>query len=142
MTARSTGGSTAARSRCFTISTEPQGAIVLVDFRGLTAEDFKAADRTGDGSSLPSSSTRFRHFDLADTDGDGVLTLEEVESTSTAAQSAPASPPPSSRRDAPKMASVIPIGHRDRHLPQRLGDGRRPVPAVLVPWRISCLGMA
>src|SRR5262245_42724115 len=58
-----------------------KGYLVIVDLRGLSPEDFKAADRQGDGRlSLDEFvNARFRQFDLADTNGDGVLTIEEVE---------------------------------------------------------------
>jgi Ca2+-binding EF-hand superfamily protein len=52
-----------------------------VDIKGLTPEDFKAANRKGDGKLTLEEflNARFRHFDLGDTNGDGVLTVEEVE---------------------------------------------------------------
>jgi Ca2+-binding EF-hand superfamily protein len=58
-----------------------KGYLVLVDIKGLTPEDFKAANRKADGKLTLDEflNARFRHFDLADTNGDGVLTLEEIE---------------------------------------------------------------
>ncbi len=58
-----------------------KGYLVLVDVKGLTPEDFKAANRKADGKLTLEEflNARFRHFDLADTNGDGVLTLQEVE---------------------------------------------------------------
>jgi Ca2+-binding EF-hand superfamily protein len=58
-----------------------KGYLVLVDVKGLTAEDFTTADRTADGKLTLDEflNARFRHFEVADTNGDGVLTLQEVE---------------------------------------------------------------
>lgn len=58
-----------------------KGYLVLVDVKGLTPEDFKAANRKGDGRLTLDEfiNARFRHFDLADTNGDGVLTLVEID---------------------------------------------------------------
>jgi len=58
-----------------------KGYLVVGDVKGLVAEDFKAANRKGDGKLTLQEfiNARFRHFDLADTNGDGVLTLEEIE---------------------------------------------------------------
>jgi len=58
-----------------------KGYLVLVDVKGLTAEDFKAANRKADGKLTLDEflNARFRHFELADTNGDGVLTFQEVE---------------------------------------------------------------
>jgi Ca2+-binding EF-hand superfamily protein len=58
-----------------------KGYLVLVDIQGLTPEDFKGANRKGDGKLNLDEfiNARFRHFDLADTNGDGVLALQEIE---------------------------------------------------------------
>jgi EF hand len=58
-----------------------KGYLVIVDIQGLPPEDFKAANRRGDGKLNLDEfiNARFRHFDLADTNGDGVLTLQEIE---------------------------------------------------------------
>jgi Ca2+-binding EF-hand superfamily protein len=58
-----------------------KGYLVLVDIKGLTPEDFKAANQKADGKLTLDEflNARFRHFELADTNGDGVLTLQEIE---------------------------------------------------------------
>jgi Ca2+-binding EF-hand superfamily protein len=58
-----------------------KGYLVLAAIRGLSADDFKAANRRSDGKHTLEEflNARFRHFDLADSNGDGVLTLQEVE---------------------------------------------------------------
>lgn len=58
-----------------------KGYLVLVDIKGLTPEDFKAANRKSDGKLTLEEfvNARFRHFDLADTSGDGVLTIQEID---------------------------------------------------------------
>jgi Ca2+-binding EF-hand superfamily protein len=58
-----------------------KGYLVLVDIRGLSSEDFKAANRKGDGKLTLDefANARFRIFDQVDSNGDGVLTLQEIE---------------------------------------------------------------
>jgi EF hand len=54
---------------------------MMGDLKGLPGQDFKAADRQGDGKLTLEEfiSGRFGSFDAADINGDGVLTLAEIE---------------------------------------------------------------
>ncbi len=63
------------------LDNDRKGYLVLVDLRGLPRQDFTAANRKADGKLTLDEflNARFRHFDLADTSGDGVLTIEEIQ---------------------------------------------------------------
>ena len=65
----------------YSFDKDRKGYLVLVDIKGLTPEDFKAANRKADGKLTLEEflNARFRHFDLADTNGDGGLTLQEID---------------------------------------------------------------
>ena len=58
-----------------------KGYLVITDVKGLSEESFRSANRRADGKlSLPEFlNVRFRAFALADTNGDGTLSYEEIE---------------------------------------------------------------
>jgi Ca2+-binding EF-hand superfamily protein len=65
----------------YSLDKDRKGYLVVGDVKGLVAEDFKAANRKGDGKLTLQEfiNARFTHFELADTNGDGVLTFEEID---------------------------------------------------------------